>query len=943
MGSVSGGATQTTDNFGNQPIPLGETKVIPNPSNPYREPLIGPVDESTLPHYVYIEDPNAVENPQGGNGQTVLLQKFPGVPMTNYIPPDCIMAVGPSHIITCVNSQFTIWDKEGNPLKIIPANTWWAPAWPDEAGDPQVIYDHFAGRWVLVWMQVNDAVLTAGNLIAYSDDENPLGSWYMYRLDTKLHGDSTNSSTWGDYPQLGFDDEALYVATRCFSFTGGFNYSKIRIINKAELYASNGGPLTYIDFWNIRISENPGSLAPDVIHPTYCYTPGQGGYFFWANRFGGNYYAVYKVTNPLSEQPGLRRDSIPVQVYFNTPNANQLGGGALGIESNGSHCKTAPVIRDGKMYIAHSIGNSTSPSYASAKYVIYDLVANSITEQAELGAVGYYYIYPTITIDKDHNIAVTFSRSALTEYIGGYYSTKRADEPPGLSPSQPLAAGLGNYVLDYGSGRNRWGDYLGIYLDPANEYDVWIFPEYAAGTNIWGTYIGKIRMVPFQGIYSYLSSDSLDFGDVEINTVSDTLRLIISNYGEDDLVITNIGDIVGPFTRISNHVIPLTLSTYDSVIVELVFGPDDINDYDVILPITTNDSTFAEIHLTGHSYEMLEGYTDLFYASTGAGGNGDILILNRETGEGTIVGSSLYNEVKSLTVNPSNNIIYGLVSTGGPSEIVRVNAGQGDSYRLFNLDLTSLTGIAFDTSGSLYVSQDSGKIYNVDLSDGSYTLISTATVPLNAIAFHPITNQLWGAIRKTFGAGKDSVYTIDLQTGETTPIGKTGLNVMTEDMAFDELEKLYGITGASNQQGKLFEINMVDGTGLLIGEAGFNHTIGLAYSINGSVLSVGSNETVIPKEYSLMQNYPNPFNPSTTFEFSLPYASNVKLTVYNILGEVVNVLVNNQLAAGVHSVNWNSTNRAGNKLGSGVYFFELKANGTNGKEFSDMKKMILLK
>ncbi|MDZ7623159.1 MAG: hypothetical protein U5J96_01750 [Ignavibacteriaceae bacterium] len=176
------------------------------------------MNQVSLPPYVYVEDSNVNQNPQGGNGQTILLQKFPGISQTNYIPPDPTIAVGPNHVIACVNSAFSIWDKQGNLLKAISASGWWSPAWPDENGDPQVMYDHFAGRWVLLWLQYNSTAQTAGNLVAYSDDDNPLGTWYMFRLDTKTNVPVAN---WGDYCQIGFDDEAIYIMTRAFGFAGG--------------------------------------------------------------------------------------------------------------------------------------------------------------------------------------------------------------------------------------------------------------------------------------------------------------------------------------------------------------------------------------------------------------------------------------------------------------------------------------------------------------------------------------------------------------------------------------------------------------------------------------------------------------------------------------------------------------------------------------------------
>jgi hypothetical protein len=946
IGSVASGATQTTDNFSAEPIKIQneEMKVIPNPEGTNTEPVIVPTDGSEiLPPLVYVEDPNATQNTKVLDGNTVLLKKFQGIPMTNYIPPDCIMAVGPNHVIACVNSMFYIWDKQGTILKVIPASTWWSPAWPDENGDPQVIYDQFAQRWVLVWMQYNATALTAGNLIAYSDDDDPLGTWYMFRLDTKTNG-TIQTNNWGDYPQLGYDDEAIYIATRAFGFSGGGPfYTKVRIISKSDLYTNSTTGFSYRDYWNIGLPGTP-SQKPDGIHPSYSYTLGEGGYMFWASRSGGNVYAAYKFNNPTSSTPNLRGTAFTVQYYYNTPNANQLGGGTPLIDANGSQVKTAPVIRDGKMYIAHSVGNANYPPdvYASARYVIYDLSSNTITEQAELGAQFYYYIFPTLTVDQNSNIAMTFSRSATIEYIGGYYATKYAADPPGLNPSQPLAEGQGNYVVTYNGTRNRWGDYLGICVDPADENNIWLFPEYAAATNTWGTMVGEIRMAPFPGGYTYISSDSVTFGDVEINTISDTLEVVIANYGTDDLEITSVASGVGPFTAIPDQSIPLTLHTFDSLSIKIYFAPQALGDYDEVLVVSSSDPNLTGVELTGHCYEINIPYTDIFYASSGGGNNGDMLTIDRETGVGTALGPSLFGEITSLAVNPMNDVLYGLVAAG--SHIVRVNAALGDAYTLFTLDIPGLTGISFDNTGTLYACNQDGDIYTIDLSSGYYAYVSTSSHPLNAICFNPNTDELFGALKKGFGNYKDSVYTIDLLTGEATAIGRTGFNVLTNDMTFDEDGKLYGVSGTNNQEGKIFEIDQTDGTGTLIGTGiGYNHTTGLAFSINGPILSVGRENSVIPEEYSLKQNYPNPFNPETKIEFSLPVTSEVQIVIYNILGQQVATLINEQKNAGNYSVVWNADDAKGIRLSSGIYFYMLKASGVDGNGFQQIKKMILLK
>ena len=94
----------------------------------------------------------------------------------------------------------------------------------------------------------------------------------------------------------------------------------------------------------------------------------------------------------------------------------------------------------------------------------------------------------------------------------------------------------------------------------------------------------------------------------------------------------------------------------------------------------------------------------------------------------------------------------------------------------------------------------------------------------------------------------------------------------------------------------------------------------------------------IPEAVFLDQNYPNPFNPETIISFGLPEAGNVKLVVYNILGQETHVLVDGHLGAGFHSRRWNGKNAAGNAVHSGIYFYRLEV----GSEVR-FKKMIMLK
>jgi len=119
-----------------------------------------------------------------------------------------------------------------------------------------------------------------------------------------------------------------------------------------------------------------------------------------------------------------------------------------------------------------------------------------------------------------------------------------------------------------------------------------------------------------------------------------------------------------------------------------------------------------------------------------------------------------------------------------------------------------------------------------------------------------------------------------------------------------------------------------------------SHTIGVAgggvnldYIQLTQVTTSVSEGDGLPERFALEQNYPNPFNPATTINFALPKASNVKLAIYNVLGQKVATLVDGQLNAGAHVFKFNA-----GSLASGVYFYRLEAGG-----YTANKKMLLLK
>ena len=97
-------------------------------------------------------------------------------------------------------------------------------------------------------------------------------------------------------------------------------------------------------------------------------------------------------------------------------------------------------------------------------------------------------------------------------------------------------------------------------------------------------------------------------------------------------------------------------------------------------------------------------------------------------------------------------------------------------------------------------------------------------------------------------------------------------------------------------------------------------------------------ETQLPESFGLGQNYPNPFNPSTEISYQLPETGRVQISIYNMLGQQVRVLINKEQVAGNHIIRWNGKDDRNQVVPSGTYVLRMKAG-----EFLAERKMMLLK
>jgi hypothetical protein len=84
---------------------------------------------------------------------------------------------------------------------------------------------------------------------------------------------------------------------------------------------------------------------------------------------------------------------------------------------------------------------------------------------------------------------------------------------------------------------------------------------------------------------------------------------------------------------------------------------------------------------------------------------------------------------------------------------------------------------------------------------------------------------------------------------------------------------------------------------------------------------------LLPRDIELFQNFPNPFNPTTSISFKIPRDAHVRLEVFSVLGQSVKLLVDGHTRAGVYSVLWDGSNRRGQQVSSGMYFYRMAVDG----------------
>lgn len=986
FGSIPNGAPVSTFMFEKIPMPEPEEKKIFNLYWEKQEPPYAPDEYNNTPAAAPMGS-NIFIDPAAVMGRTVLeppavVNDFRGLDDPgSYIPPDPIIAAGPNHVVALDNSRMAIFDKKGNRLQTIIADVWFSNVVPSvSAFDPQIVYDHFAERWVQCWLHVDDVASTSYWLVSVSDDSDPFGDWCNYAFPNHLNG-STNAFNWGDYPKLGYDYQAIYISGRQFSFAGNFNYCKMRIIPKSELYAPGCGSVSYTDYWDFRDPNNPIQRVDGPPIAASHFDSTNTAYIVVDSPYlTSTFITLWTIENPTSTTPTVSAVNIPTTIAAPPPDANQLGGGTPRIDSGRRSYRNA-VYKDGNIWTATAIAGGTANAYAFARYLRLDVNSLTAIEDVALGANGFYYLYPAVMVDEDNNLVMVFTRSADTEYAGAAYTGRKDSDPPGLSPSVLLKEGEANYVKTFGGTRNRWGDYMGIALDPVHRNQIWGFIQYAASpANTWGIWTGAFT---YQYSISGIVKDAVTQNPLNLATleVPETGRVIQTDssggyaFGSP---IPNVDLNVGAFGY-HDTTITLSLTLYDPDTLDILL-PREIESTIAgqVKDASTGQGFYAELEFYAHGnpapgpYATTTTDSNGFYSLQTIIGTYDIVVLPQIPYPVTTV-SDVVLEATPLTFDieilaAQVMLVNDDVSTDHESYFKGTMDAVGASYytwrisedgipdtSVFNLFRQPSTVVWYTGNATTDVLSDAEQQSLAGLLDNGGNLLLTGQniaetsssgvllsnylgVTFNTNITSPIVRGIDGdpigdglVLSTVGGAGNQNSKDAFLMSGTgdssltygTTPIGLAGIRVEGTPGDWKAVFLGFGLEGVNNTNGTRDTLARRILT-----------WFDVVTGIEDKPLS-----SLIPGDFQLKQNYPNPFNPATTIQFNVAERTRVRIQIFNLLGQKVRTVVDREFAPGTFETTWQGLDDAHRPVSSGVYFYRM----TTESGFSSARKLVLLK
>jgi Divergent InlB B-repeat domain len=492
-----------------------------------REPIVVPEEDELVQLFVGPQQPTSpealrsamaasFEDPAATGGiplpqAPTTIASFQGIPYTGWYPPDTHIAAGPGHILEIVNSSWRAFTKQGSPatplISLCGPGGWWTSVLPENVTfcfDPRTAYDQHSGRWVMIAAALDNANKRSWLLVATSSSSDPTGPWCRWALDATVNG-STPSGTWADYPALGLDAQALYLTSNQIPFDNAPAYAKLRILDKAQLYAGSCSNVSWKDFWNLQ---DPGGGFVFHLQPAHTYGNPGAEYLMTLQFTTASTVTLWKLQNPLSSSPTLTAFSVATQTYALPPAPEQCK----------STIRIAPgsgfqnvVYRNGQVTTAHTSACPADSAKSCVRVVQIDPSVLSTSFETFFGAwsSGWYYYFPAVMPDASGNLHLLFYRSKASADAEGCIEARQTGKLAGetqLQSSALVRAGGESH------GSLRWGDYSGIAADPQDLDKVWMGAEYVVPFT-WSTWITGTSFTAPQPCYALTRTHTGPGGD----------------------------------------------------------------------------------------------------------------------------------------------------------------------------------------------------------------------------------------------------------------------------------------------------------------------------------------------------------------------------------------------------------------------------------------------
>jgi hypothetical protein len=338
--------------------------------------------------------------------------------------------------------------------------------------------------------------------------------------------------------------------------------------------------------------------------------------------------------------------------------------------------------------------------------------------------------------------------------------------------------------------------------------------------------------------------------------------------------------------------------------------------------ISTDDParpSFA-VSLSGSGAAITEtAVRGVMYAVKFATPSGQVNTIDVQTGAATAGATFGLDKVDALAVQRGTGAMYGSVTSPTSTALYRIDPATGGVALSGRLPVGNMTALAFGNGDTLYGGTSTGQLLVFDLAAATHTQAGPSSgIPYYSFALSPTTGELWASARAT-PDNSDTLYRVDPGTGAAHRVGRTGTSLRSS-LAFDSTGTLFALSGGSNTINTLMTIDLQTGTATMIGSETYQNFCAITVRVDGVVTDVGDPARSIPASFTLEQNYPNPFNPETQIRYEIPDAGHVKLSVYDLLGREVAVLVDEQRAAGSYAAQFKAAG-----LASGAYMYVLRA------------------